>query len=84
LVLHRSNLPASRPRLRPRFPKLRNPDRRRDGPDLDALNAHARGTIRAEDVSVQSIKDKGLDPENGKLRRDFTRRILVSLHDQKN
>src|SRR2546423_662685 len=40
-----------------------------------------KGTIRAEDVSNQAMRDKGLDPENRKLRRDFTRRILVSLHD---
>ena len=40
-----------------------------------------RGTIRAEDVTIQAMRDKGLDPENRKLRRDFTRRILVSLHD---
>jgi hypothetical protein len=25
----------------------------------------------------------GLDPENRKMRRDFTRRILVNLHDLK-
>ena len=42
-----------------------------------------KGTIRAEDVTIQAMKDKGLDPENRKLRRDFTRRILVSLHDLK-
>jgi len=42
-----------------------------------------RGTIKAEDVSIQAMRDKGLDPENSKLRRDFTRRILVSLHDLK-
>jgi hypothetical protein len=30
---------------------------------------------------LQAIKNKGLEPENRKLRRDFTRRILVSLHD---
>jgi hypothetical protein len=40
-----------------------------------------KGTVKAEDVSVQAMRDKGLDPENRKLRRDFTRRILVSLHD---
>lgn len=40
-----------------------------------------KGTIKAEDVSIQAMRDKGLDPENRKLRRDFTRRILVSLHD---
>lgn len=40
-----------------------------------------RGSIRADDVTVQAMRDKGLDPENRKLRADFTRRILVSLHD---
>jgi hypothetical protein len=43
-----------------------------------------RGTIKADDVTVQAMKDKGLDPEaDRKTRRDFTRRILVSLHDLK-
>jgi hypothetical protein len=42
-----------------------------------------KGTIKAEDVTIQAMRDKGLDPENRKLRRDFTRRILVSLHDLK-
>lgn len=42
-----------------------------------------RGTVKAEDISIQAMRDKGLDPENRKLRRDFTRRILVSLHDLK-
>lgn len=42
-----------------------------------------KGTIRAEDVTVQAMRDKGLDPEDRKLWRDFTRRILVSLHDLK-
>jgi hypothetical protein len=40
-----------------------------------------KGSIRADDVTVQAMRDKGLDPENRKLRADFTRRILVSLHD---
>jgi hypothetical protein len=42
-----------------------------------------KGTIKAESVTIQAMKDKGLDPENRKMRRDFTRRILVSLHDLK-
>jgi hypothetical protein len=40
-----------------------------------------KGSIRADDVTVQAMRDKGLDPENRKLRADFTRRILVTLHD---
>jgi len=40
-----------------------------------------RGAIRADDVTVQAMRDKGLDPENRKLRADLTRRILVTLHD---
>jgi hypothetical protein len=41
-----------------------------------------KGAIRADDVTVRAMRDKGLDPEGDrKLRADFTRRILVSLHD---
>jgi hypothetical protein len=40
-----------------------------------------RRTIKAEGVTIQAMKDKGLDTENRKMRRDFTRRILVSLHE---
>jgi hypothetical protein len=41
-----------------------------------------KGSIRADDVTVRAMRDKGLDPEKErKLRADFTRRILVSLHD---
>ena len=40
-----------------------------------------KGSVRADDVTVQAMRDKGLDPENRKLRADFTRRILVTLHD---
>jgi hypothetical protein len=32
-------------------------------------------------VTVQAMREKGLDPENRKLRADLTRRILVTLHD---
>lgn len=40
-----------------------------------------RGTIKAEDVAVVALRDKGMDPENRRMRTDFTKRILVSLHD---
>jgi hypothetical protein len=38
--------------------------------------------ITADDVTVRAMREKGLDPEaDRKQRTDFTRRILVSLHD---
>ena len=41
-----------------------------------------RGSIRADDVAVRAMRDKGLDPEaDRKTRADFIKRILVSLHD---
>ena len=41
-----------------------------------------KGTIRAVDVAVQAMRDKGLDPDKDRaVRRDFTRRILTTLHD---
>lgn len=41
-----------------------------------------KGVIRSDDVAVQAMLDKRLDPEkNRKLRADFCRRILVTLHD---
>lgn len=41
-----------------------------------------KGTICADDVTVRAMRDKGLDPESDrKIRLDFTKRILVSLHD---
>jgi hypothetical protein len=41
-----------------------------------------KGAIRADDVVVQAMRDKGMPPEtNRKLRTDFNRRILVTLHD---
>src|SRR5579862_225138 len=46
----------------------------------DALRE--KGSIRADDVAVQAMRDKGMDPEaDRKTRADFLRRILVSLHD---
>jgi len=43
-----------------------------------------RGKIKAEDVAVKAMLEKGLDPAaDRKQRIDFTRRILVSLHDLK-
>ena len=39
-------------------------------------------TITADEVTVRAIREEGLDPEaDRKQRTDFTRRILVSLHD---
>jgi hypothetical protein len=41
-----------------------------------------KGTISADDVTVRAMREKGLDPEaDRKQRTDFTKRILVSLHD---
>src|SRR5215469_5687004 len=41
-----------------------------------------KGTIAADDVTVRAMREKGLDPDaDRKQRTDFTRRILVSLHD---
>jgi hypothetical protein len=41
-----------------------------------------KGTITAADVTVRAMREKGLDSEaDRKQRTDFTRRILVSLHD---
>ena len=43
-----------------------------------------KGVIRADDVAVQAMLDKRLDPEkNRKVRTDFCRRILVTLHDMR-
>ncbi len=47
---------------------------------FDALRE--KGTITAEDVTIRAMRDKGLDPEaDRKIKADFTKRILVSLHD---
>jgi len=41
-----------------------------------------KGSIRADDVAVRAMRDKGMDPEaDRKTRADFIKRILVSLHD---
>ena len=41
-----------------------------------------KGEIAADEVTVRAMREKGLDPEaDRKQRTDFTRRILVSLHD---
>lgn len=41
-----------------------------------------RGTVKADEVAVLAMREKGLDPEaDRKTRSDFIRRILVSLHD---
>ena len=39
-------------------------------------------TVRANDVAVRAMRDKGMDPEKDrKTRSDFTRRILATFHD---
>jgi hypothetical protein len=48
----------------------------------DALRE--KGTIRADQVVDLAMREKGLDPEaDRKLRADFTRRFLVTLHDMR-
>ena len=43
-----------------------------------------KGAIKADDVTVKAMQDKGLDPETDKKqRKDFTSRILVTLHDMR-
>ena len=46
----------------------------------DALREN--GTVKADDIAVRAMRDKGLNPlTDRKLRVDFNRRVLVSLHD---
>lgn len=41
-----------------------------------------RGTVKADDIAVLAMREKGMDPEaDRKTRSDFIRHILVSLHD---
>jgi hypothetical protein len=41
-----------------------------------------KGSITAADVAIQAMRDKGLDPDKDRaVKRDFVRRILVTLHD---
>lgn len=40
-----------------------------------------KGTIKADDLTVKTMLDKGLDPADRKMRTDFSRRFLVTLHD---
>lgn len=43
-----------------------------------------KGSIRAADVAIKAMVDKGLDPDADKaVKRDFVRRILTTLHDLK-
>jgi hypothetical protein len=43
-----------------------------------------KGTVKAADVAVQAMRDKGLDPDKDKaVKRDFVRRFLTTLHDLK-
>jgi hypothetical protein len=40
----------------------------------------ADGPISAEDIARKAMTDKGLDPEDGKIRSDMIRRLLYALH----
>ncbi len=41
-----------------------------------------KGTVTATDIAAKAMREKGMDPEADlKVRADFTKRILVSLHD---
>lgn len=41
-----------------------------------------RGEVKADDITVKAMRDKGLDPEaDRKLRVDITKRILTTLSD---
>ncbi len=41
-----------------------------------------RGTISAEDISIKAMVDKGKDSlTDKKIKTDFTKRILCTLHD---
>jgi ribosomal protein S19E (S16A) len=43
-----------------------------------------KGTIKADDVTVRAMRDKGLDPiADHKARTEITRRVLVTLHDMR-
>jgi hypothetical protein len=42
-------------------------------------------TAKADDIAVKAMKDEGLDPgAEQRIRTDFTRRILVTLHGLRN
>jgi hypothetical protein len=46
------------------------------------LAASERGTVKADDIAVLAMMEKGMDPEaDHKTRSDFIRRILASLQD---
>lgn len=46
----------------------------------DALRE--RGTVKAVEIAMQAMRDKGLDPKaDKKLRVHFAQRFLTSLHD---
>jgi len=46
----------------------------------DHLREHR--DAKAEDIAIVAMQDKGMDPlADRKMKADFTRRILVTLHD---
>ncbi len=46
----------------------------------DALRLAGGAWITAEDIAVQAMREKALDPADGELRKDFTRRLLWTLN----
>jgi len=71
-------------------PAKSNPALEQWADGTDKLTAKLQGmglmlsdqTVKADAISVQAMKDKGLNPDKDrKLRSDFIRRILVFLHD---
>ena len=42
------------------------------------------GEVCAVDIAAQAMRDKGMDPADGKMRANFASRILTSLHDLSN
>ena len=46
----------------------------------DALREAAGAWVTAEDIAASAMRDKGLDPADGEIRGDFTRRLLWTLN----
>ena len=42
---------------------------------------HNGSTVSEIETNLQTMLDKGLDPADRKMRTDFSRRFLVTLHD---
>lgn len=46
---------------------------------LDTLRVAEGRVIAAEEIAVAAMRDKGLDPEDRKIRSDFIQRVLNTL-----